>query len=289
MKPFEILSIGDRVASGSYQPHNGYSRVITYSNGRRLFSLVHESVGAGPDRLVVAASAWTQWQQNAPPIRISRQRVVVANRSFARSRIPVYCSRLPRFPAKPVLTRAIETLLRQEAPPESLVFLLDTIPVRGHTFDQAYREYMRNHSQALLQCLRAGPHSKSTRRHAMQAACGLAGAGRGLTPSGDDFLAGTLLALQVHATSATVAAWRSVFQQARRATSGLSAHFLTLAQQGRAPEAVRQLIRAMDIDDFPGTIRWACRVLAWGSTSGADLLVGFTLATQALTRADQKE
>lgn len=289
MRSAEILSIGDAITVGFYTPVGCYRRAMNYSCGSQFLALVHESLGAGPDRIVIADDAWECVRAKKPPISVTRQHVQIAERRCLRGLIPLYRSRIPRARRCHGWISALENLLRREAPAESLVFLLAPRRHDDGTFERAFREYMSKEVDTLMRCLIAGLRSESVRKRAVFAAQRIAGAGRGLTPSGDDFLAGMLLAFRVWAAPALVAAWRRIVGDACRSTQRLSAHFLKLAAAGRSPEALRQMIIAMRSGNSVAMVREARRVLDWGATSGADLLVGFTLAGKALLGSDVKE
>jgi hypothetical protein len=119
----------------------------------------------------------------------------------------------------------------------------------------------------------------------MQAVSSFLGAGSGLTPSGDDFLTGLLLALN---------RWEAVLwpadnlretnhlvvESAYHKTTRLSANLIELATLGKGDERligmVDQLMGNTPIE--PGTV---LDLLGWGSSSGVDALVGMAVALTA--------
>ncbi len=112
----------------------------------------------------------------------------------------------------------------------------------------------------------------------------LVGRGPGLTPSGDDALAGALL--QLRALGDPRAAVLAVAVRSRlRATTAVSAALLDAAADGwAAPEAVA-LVDAVSAGDGAGTLAALGPVLRIGHSSGRDLVAGVTaaLATPAPT------
>lgn len=110
----------------------------------------------------------------------------------------------------------------------------------------------------------------------------LLGLGSGLTPSGDDVVTGLLLAFN---------RWRPVLwpggdlgrlnalvvEAAYRATTTLSANLIECAAQGESDE---RLVTALDsiVTGHPPVSECVPLLLGWGSSSGADALVGMTLA-----------
>lgn len=107
----------------------------------------------------------------------------------------------------------------------------------------------------------------------------LVGLGPGLTPSGDDALAGALVTL--HALGETRGATRlagTLAAVAARRTSPISAAFLDAAAAGEGAAALHGLLTAL-ADGRPEAIRSAAATLtAIGHSSGWDALVGLRCA-----------
>jgi hypothetical protein len=124
------------------------------------------------------------------------------------------------------------------------------------------------------------------------AATGLVGIGPGLTPSGDDVLAGFLLGLraldQVSANAPHLAhAVRGGIQAAQGRTTALAATLVRHAEAGEAPDVVADLVDALAEDDpVDGPLR---ALLATGHTSGRDLAEGLLLAGRATLGLDYGE
>ena len=101
----------------------------------------------------------------------------------------------------------------------------------------------------------------------------LVGRGGGLTPAGDDLLAGCLAAVRARGVPMADALGRAVRQQARGRTSRLSAALLAAADQGAVvPEA------AAALRGRPGAAR---RLLGLGHTSGWYLAAGLVVGCAA--------
>jgi hypothetical protein len=115
----------------------------------------------------------------------------------------------------------------------------------------------------------------------VDAAGQLAGLGGGLTPSGDDVLVGVLLACSVWPSD--VRALRDgIGAAASKRTTRISAAYLTAAAAGEANEAWHELMGALGTPDSARVMRAARRVIAFGETSGSEMLAGFVLAVTAL-------
>ena len=107
-----------------------------------------------------------------------------------------------------------------------------------------------------------------------EAAAHLAGRGIGLTPSGDDFLAGAMLWAWL-AHPAPVPFCRMVAEVAVPRTTTLSAAFLRAAARGECDANWHRLLAALSTDSAAQLAPAVQQVVAHGATSGADMLAGF--------------
>ncbi len=135
-------------------------------------------------------------------------------------------------------------------------------------------------AEALRQDDAADPALADAARDSVTALLGL---GPGLTPAGDDVLAGLLIGL--HAAGETEAAdtLAAMIRAApSAATSELSRAFLDAAMDGMPSEAIAEAVIAVMTDDdgrFPAIID---RIDGVGHTSGWDMLAGVVLALAAV-------
>ena len=107
----------------------------------------------------------------------------------------------------------------------------------------------------------------------------LVGAGRGLTPSGDDAIAGVVLALRAAGRLRAVDRVGSHLGPLLDRTTSVSAALLRAAVDGYAVPEVVALLAAPGPSPDPRLLE---RVLAIGHSSGRDLLAGITGARRAL-------
>ena len=105
----------------------------------------------------------------------------------------------------------------------------------------------------------------------------MAGLGGGLTPAGDDFLMGVMLAAWLlHPRPEELCA--AVVEAAEQRTSWLSAAFLWAAARGECGLAWHQLLAALCSGDESDLDRTVQLLMSRGATSGADALAGFLRA-----------
>jgi hypothetical protein len=116
--------------------------------------------------------------------------------------------------------------------------------------------------RAGIAALAAGDHDRAVRL--------LAGLGEGLTPAGDDVLAGH-------------AAWRwavgdpvGLRSSATERCSPIGLAYLECARRGELPPFAAELLRAIVTGDVGGAGRLAGRCGEWGASSGAALIWGMT-------------
>ncbi len=235
----KVLSVGDQIQTGNYVVRSRFTRsVLLLGPANRALFVVDRSIGAGPLHLVVSnPSAFVVEEHLSFPLP---------------NPAPIFDSKMPRLSVGEIkrLLRALESFLPHQAPPESLISLFT--PTHNISKQQQYRD-------ALFQ--QAFGHVAA--RRIAEAARLIRGCGEGLTPSGDDFLCGWMLALRL----------QRKIEQARYLLSHalgknpVSNAFLEMSAKGRVNAAMRHLLIAP-------TAAHVKKVCAFGHSSGADLLCG---------------
>jgi hypothetical protein len=109
------------------------------------------------------------------------------------------------------------------------------------------------------------------------AAAALAGRGTGLTPAGDDVLAGLLLVARATAGPRHEARLVALARRAR--THDISRAFLEWAARGRSLAALHDLVDACADGDTSGARKARARLASVGRTSGLDLAYGVLVAS----------
>lgn len=115
-----------------------------------------------------------------------------------------------------------------------------------------------------------------------RAAQTLAGLGPGLTPSGDDVLVGALLAAAVWPTLSRETVRDAITGGVRGRTTRISAAYLDAAARGEASEPWHTFLAALCAPDSAPMLAAARLLLAFGETSGSDMLAGFVLVMDAM-------
>jgi hypothetical protein len=286
-----LVSVGDCVKPGTYRLHSCFRRAVNYERGGRLVSVVDESIGPGPVNIVIRANskALSADFQSALPGSLLRSPLEIRPRTvlFAGQRYP-FTSRQRYHSSLESTTFDLRRfrrngatfgrLLQWTAPPQSLAFLLD---------EARLRHFRSGSEQAFARQIRSGV--QSILRGRLLAGVGkLKGCGLGLTPSGDDFIAGLLIGLnllqELHGDDLQPLA--GIIFRAAQGTNLLSNTALDLARHGRLFGRAKDLVRALVSGNERSLRRATRRLLSVGATSGADLGTGLFVAAQAAWRID---
>ena len=284
----KVLSMGDRILDGDYRVHSRFRHVVNLRDGRQLVSLVARWVGAGPINLVLSrfdpgtvrslSVGRSSVRLNGAPldpgsteiydssIRLNGEPLDLSSAAVYRSSIDVRACERRTLERNARLAAA---LLKRWAPPESLAFLIDADrPARR---ESGFAGALRRHLTACARDIFCGDMLRGARR--------MSGCGVGLTPSGDDFLVGLMLALHVveQAVGRSLEPERHALHRAAGPSGLLAETFLGLALEGRAFEKMRKLVVSLAAGE-PGDLADAVDdVLTVGATSGADAAVGLCL------------
>jgi hypothetical protein len=160
-------------------------------------------------------------------------------------------------------------------------------PILAAFLDLPNKPSLNQEEQSLFECLHQLRQALSVRdfhRTAVKSTS-LLGYGRGLTPSGDDLLAGLLLILNrwktalysVDSSEFLAAINHNIITNAYTHTTALSANIMTAAAAGQADERLIQSIDALLTGQMPPAD--ICNLLlGYGASSGIDTLTGFALA-----------
>jgi hypothetical protein len=249
------MTIGDLVETGTYPFHSRFNRAVNFTDGHRLISVVDETIGDGPLNIVLRDF---EAGQSRDPLRVFTDEFIFDGRKY-----PITARYSSVIPGKP---RNLSRFDITAAPPKSLAFLLDAS--REQNFRTGFERKFVEHVKYCVRQIFHGDQLAGVRA--------LRGSGLGLTPSGDDFIAGHLIGLNLRGEPTD-----EVFEAAR-SDNIFSNTFLDLARQGRVFGRMKNLILALI--DGRGVRECAERLFAVGGTSGADLATGFLMTMMELKR-----
>ena len=251
----ELLEVGDRVGIGSYRVFARFRGASAFvcGAGAGLAVVAGEDKGSGPVQIVVRGcdlGAIDSLEVCADRVVLDGAALEIRRRYHSRLRIgEPDSSRIHRN------LSAFGAALLESAPARSVVFL----PGSGSAFEAELARRFRHGAGLLL----SGDLDSGARA--------LAGLGFGLTPSGDDFLAGYLLGM--YAAGAPSLDRRRVYEAAR-SPNVFSDSLLRAAAEGCCIEPAQSLIHAIFAGTEADVARHTARLSAVGASSGADLAAG---------------
>jgi len=267
----EIISIGDRVFPGEYSLHSSFRNVVNLSDGESLVSLVTRKVGSGPVNIVADGLD----PGLIETLRINRETIFINGDPYLFDRLLLFHSHMGTGPVdKEHLVNNLlifETSLLDLSPPKSLVFLLDR--EREAEFRPGFEWNLKERIKTGVDALfgREGISLAGIRK--------LKGIGLGLTPSGDDFIAGHLAALNLLERLDRIdrSNLKSEIVSASRSDNLLSNSFISLAGGGYLFEGFKGLLAALT-RGTGSEIRTATeKLISLGASSGSDMAVGFLM------------
>jgi hypothetical protein len=266
-----ILSFGDQIQPGTYALHSRYDSCLNLQNQEKLLSCTYKLGWAGPIQIIMHGVDLNQIESV-----VIRDRQMMINQDYDlpiaddvifESSIELQDIAVERMENNIGLSIAA---LLECAHVKSLAFIFDRS--RSRHFSSAFETVFFNHVVAGVDTMLQGD--------VLGGLCSLKGVGFGLTPSGDDFIAGFLFGLyllqQIHRSD--LSGLRATIYARARGSSLLANTFLALASQGRFSERLKDFVGVLCNNDPSQVIPAMKQVMAMGSTSGADLLCGFFFA-----------
>jgi hypothetical protein len=269
-----LKSYGDRLVSGKYELHSRSKHAANFIFNGAMACCVDEHVGPGPFSVVVTGVLI----DSIHSLVIEKKRLTINGDSLNFDRGGRYCSRI-ESPPQVSGERLKDSLkyfgehLKQLSCPLSLLFLIN--PAKESEFATDFGiEYVRRFKTG-FELFFGENHLEGVTR--------LRGLGFGLTPSGDDFLAGAMAA--IHMSQSVFKIDNSerlnlIYQQ----TSGdnpLVNAFLENAKEGAYIKRFRDIIIAVYRGNLLDIKQSTARLLEAGKTSGVDWAVGFYLTSIA--------
>jgi len=266
----EFISIGDRLKDGEYELHSRFIKAANFRYGDAMAAVVDEDIGAGPLNIVINGVEI----KNIRSLEIQDHVFYLNRRKYMLSGCSLYDSQI-EFRENISYKRFFSNLtvfknyLIANSSPRSLVFLMN--PKLSVKFTTGFeRELLRRFSQG-ANTIGSGNILDGVRM--------IKGLGYGLTPSGDDFIAGMMCALW----PAGLLLGRDYHELISRiyysAVGGnfLANAFLGCAREGRFLLKQKALVEAILYGNEHDVIDWTKELLTIGETSGADWGTGFVM------------
>ncbi len=263
-----MRSYGDAIRRGHFRVHSRFEHVVNFLDGENLVSIVDHSVGAGPTSIILDRFTPTEWSALAiysNRMLLDRMRIDLNPANQYQSRI-AFPQTIEQILVIDNIASLHELVVRQ-ATPDNLAFLLSDDEDIGT--DLSFKAQLRTRFFTAKAQLAAGQ---------IEAGISLIkGVGVGLTPSGDDFIAGAMVALHLRQHLFPISLTQLIDQiyQRSHSTNPIVATMLRQAHDGRVNEKWQRLITALTGNELDRIKPLALDVLATGATSGVDMMVGF--------------
>ncbi len=224
--------------------------VVGSAQAGAVLALVHPTLGRGPLSVVVDGPL----PRTGLPVQLAGNRMRIGRRTWELPEDAAWDATLPRKAPPAAAVRACADWLVECGPPHSLA------PVLAHLLRASGPQLAPWQARALegARALCVGAHAR--------AAGLLCGLGIGLTPSGDDFLCGWMLAAHVRGAPAAPLLAHAT------STHRISRAYLRAAACGQAPESWHRLLAAFHAGGWEVEAQAVCSA---GATSGTDTLAGF--------------
>ncbi|MEI6764406.1 MAG: DUF2877 domain-containing protein [Bacteroidota bacterium] len=264
----KILSRGDRISEGHYTVHSRFERVVNYNSNCKLLSFVSAAIGNGPVNIVIESKL----RALPAEILILPDKFVFGIESIDISDIPVYDSKLKILHSEQTILKenldALKQTLASHASEYSLAFLFDE--QRKLNFATGFEKNLLETFENAIAQLRKGEIEPGIQK--------LSGLGQGLTPAGDDFIVGILLALNL--TDAFSGNEKSRELQMRiksmaQTKNLISQSSIVHAADGYFAEIVKIFAQSFCNKRFSENDALILQLLNVGESSGADMLSGF--------------
>ncbi len=149
--------------------------------------------------------------------------------------------------------------------------------------DSALGKYFLDEMKKLKES--ATTAAKEELLHQMMEICG---AGIGLTPSADDFIAGVLLIFYAYEPLDEKLYQKSV-ASVQKKTVSISGYMLANAAKGRGRNSELKLLEAISAKDKSGIEKYLEEVKDFGSTSGTDTLIGMVFGLRYIRESEERK
>ena len=266
----EIMSFGNQIRNGEYKVHSRFSSAINFISGDSFVYVVNESVGAGPVNIVVNEVI----PREIDSLEVGDTHFKFNGVEFNFNPAKCYDSAIDILDYDHDLfvknLGIVESIVVEKGPEKSLSFLLENKNVEcRNKFEEECRRIIKEGVDQILY----GDIITGVKM--------IKGLGPGLTPSGDDFNSGLLIAMNVvnrlEEWNPAFAAMTNRVYEAAKGKNLFTNSFLSCAANGYLFYKFRELIRALQFTKVKEIINSTELVMTMGETSGADQLTGFLI------------
>ncbi|MDI6766905.1 MAG: DUF2877 domain-containing protein [Bacteroidota bacterium] len=265
----EIVSHGNQIRRGKYYLHSKFTSAANFCSGDSFVFVVNKEVGSGPLNIVVEGVT----VDSVASLEVGNDGFYLNGDKFCFDQLKIYDSKLyvsdfneEKFKRN---LRFFESTLIEFSSPKSLAFLLDES--RKKVFTSSFEIQYVKRCENAVQLFLSDDFLWGIKM--------LGGLGPGLTPSGDDFISGVLIALNLQSMINSSDNSNMIKQIYKTVESGnyFTTAFLRCSANGFLFEKFKQLIDSLLHAGEDEIIQNTRSLFTIGATSGADQAVGFLL------------
>lgn len=263
----DLLATGDFVRDGVYHLYASFSKADNFSDAQgRMVSLTAVASLMEASTLLVSAHV----PGSVDVIEVTPGLIWLNSTSYDKTNTALYSSEY-LYPDLKLdnIRRRVQEVIKEDMllfPEKSLFHLLLASNNQGFTsaFEKALAEEFWRAFERFQQDVAGGVRS-------------FRGRGFGLTPSGDDFIAGVLYGLHgiEMITKQDLRALREQLYRQAIGSNLFSNHLLLMAREARYFKRLKDVLQAMFSGKKTDTVSCLKQLAGVGKTSGADLLCGF--------------
>lgn len=262
----EIIHYGDKISNGYYNKLCEFKNLIYFKNGNDdLLIISNNKIPSFPNSIKINTLAVC-----GEIIEVNDKEFKIANRAYCKLDFIVYKSEIINsILNKRNLIRNIENLNLDISLIEKSPFscLINNTLIKNSAFEKAFQEIIVQSWEFL----------KSN--EIIAGIKLIKGAGKGLTPSGDDFISGLLIAINLIEILEllNLSSLKEKIYHESLTTNIFSKNFLHFAKNGYLYEYMQKLILSLNYNDQNLISNNLKLVTELGQSSGSDLLLGFYL------------
>lgn len=263
----ELLGYGDNLKPGLYKIHSQFEKASNFINKNNLISLVRKEIGNGPVNIVIKGYDFSRLKQLKildDKILFNKEEMIFEKNKQYNSSIVFHNIDIDHINRNLI---ELEKYVIKQAPEKSYTFLLNL---------KQEQYFKSGFEQNLIDRIKEA-WGKLQSNHLTEGMKLIKGTGYGLTPSGDDFIAGLLSGIYIISQiyKKDFSSVQDIIYKQSISKNILSNQFIFFARKGLFIEKIKNTLNALLYEDKQTLIKNAGPLLSLGATSGADFLTGF--------------
>ncbi len=273
---YELISFGDRISTGTFKLHSRFTRNINFVNEEKLICLTNKEDNVSPINIVIKALNY----RDINSIKIDNNSITIRNSCIKLNKNKIYNSLIELNSLNEDVfetnLKIFQKCLLRYSPCKSLTFLLDK--ERENNFHQGFEK-------ELLKKMKLGVRY-ILENNLLEGVKKIKGAGSGLTPSGDDFIAGLLFGLYIleKIYSLNLKEIREEIYNISKSNNIISNTFLYLAKEGSFFKKLKELVLSLFYSGEKEVFMNTKKIMNMGATSGSDLATGLLITLRELKK-----